>query len=49
MSARTKRRAGERTQLAAAMCRVPLSDWVAMTRRERRRRLWAVRWEATRG
>ena len=49
MSARTKRRATERTRLAAVMCRVPLSDRVALTRRERRRRLWAVRWEATRG
>jgi hypothetical protein len=49
MSARTKRLAAERVRLNAVMCRVPLPDWVAMTRREQRRRLWQARWEATRG
>ena len=47
MTARTERRAAERVRLNAAMCKVPLSAWVALTRRERRRRRWAVRWEAT--
>lgn len=30
----------------AVRCKVPLSEWVAMTRRERRRRLAAARTEA---
>jgi hypothetical protein len=43
---RAERRAADRVRLNAAMCKVPLADWVAMTRRERRRRLAQVRWEA---
>ena len=49
MSARTVRRAAERIGLDAVICKVPLSAWVALTRRERRRRLRIARWEATRG
>jgi hypothetical protein len=48
MSARTKRHAAEKTKVAAQLCKVPLTEWAAMTRRERRSRLWAARWEATR-
>lgn len=47
MSARAKRRAAERVLLNAVMCRVPLTDWVELTRRERRRRLAAARKEVT--
>lgn len=46
MSARTKRRAADRAVLNAAMCKVPLTEWAAMTRRERRRRLAQARWES---
>ncbi|GIF08697.1 hypothetical protein [Actinoplanes siamensis] len=49
VSSRTERRLAERVQLNAAMCKVPLSSWVAMTRRERRRRLQNVRKETHRG
>jgi hypothetical protein len=48
VSARTKRRAAEKTKVAAQLCKVPLTEWAAMSRRVRRRRLWAARWEATR-
>ncbi|WP_170154311.1 hypothetical protein [Actinoplanes italicus] len=43
MSARTKRRAAERSKLAAELCKVAPSEWLVMSRSERRRRLRLAR------
>ncbi|BCJ45344.1 hypothetical protein GCM10010168_86130 [Actinoplanes ianthinogenes] len=43
MKPRHAYRLNERIQRAAALCQVSPSEWVSLTRSERRRRLWAVR------
>jgi hypothetical protein len=42
-------RLADRVAANAELCKVPLSEWVAMTRRERRSRLQAARKEQDRG
>lgn len=41
--ARNRRRLAARIQADAALCRMPLTEWVALTRPERKRRLAAAR------
>lgn len=45
--ARNRRRLAARIQADAALCRMPLTEWVALTRPERKRRLAAARKDTT--